>query len=246
MTGVEITDPPREREGGDVIVVGRNTFKEVIRGIHEGYFLPADYALPSALPPPEESKEGKEAEQPPPPKDPVLPPILPSEYSSLPDPPDSIPEYTFTYVPSLHILGVRHTPRRIYRFLTRRYLADEICSQVVACILEQDRREWSDDDPKHGENEERFWPKTVKPDAEWRDEMVIDQRIRPKLFWRRPSEVQEIPDYREPSAPDRRVVNVNDLQPTDEELSWDQAWRAEAAGTKDAKTPFNVRPPWTR
>ena len=27
-------------EGGDIIIVGRNMFKEIIRGIHDGYLLP--------------------------------------------------------------------------------------------------------------------------------------------------------------------------------------------------------------
>ena len=105
-------------------------------------------------------KEGEE--KPPPPKDLVLPAIPQSQYPSLPDPPPSTPEYTFTYVPSLHILGIRHTPKRIYRFLTRRYVADEICEQVVACILEQAKREWTDEDVQHGRNEEKYWPKTYK------------------------------------------------------------------------------------
>ena len=40
--------------------------------------------------------------------------------------------------------------------------------------------------------------KLIKPDSEWREKIVIDPRIRPKLFWRRPEPVEEIPDYREP------------------------------------------------
>ena len=49
------TLPSRERDGGDVIVLGRNTFKEVVRGIHEGHLLPLDYVPPT--PPEEPMKE---------------------------------------------------------------------------------------------------------------------------------------------------------------------------------------------
>jgi len=228
----------RELEGGDVVIVGRNTFKEVVRGINEGYLLPLDYEPPPP-PPPEPPKEDlkdgaeKKEEPQPPPKDPALPPIPVSEYSSLPDPPNSLPEYIFTYIPSLHILGFRNTPRRIYRFLTRRYVADEICEQVVACILEQEKREWTDEDIQHGQGEERFWPKVVKPDAEWRENLYLDPRIRPTLFWRVPSEVHEIPDYREASAPEE-ATKVEDLQPTEEEIERDRRLREQAALTSMA------------
>jgi hypothetical protein len=234
---------PLEREGGDVIVVGRNTFKEIVRGIHEGYLLPLDY-----VPPPiEESKDdqtkgdGKTEKQPEP--DPVLPAIPQTEYPSLPDPSPSNPEYTFTYVPSLHILGLRHTPRRIYRFLTRRYIADEICGQVVACVLEQSQREWREDDSAHGQDEERYWPKTVKSDAEWREAVHVDSRIRPKLLWRKPSDVAEIPDYREPSAPEDSVVKLEELRPTEEELARDKEVERENAAARlfMAPTPWNRR-----
>ena len=59
----------REKEGGDIIVLGRNTFKEVVRGIHEGYLLPLDYVPP--IPPEEPKKEEGQQQQPPPP-----PPIV--------------------------------------------------------------------------------------------------------------------------------------------------------------------------
>ena len=232
---------PREREGGDVIIVGRNTFKEIIRGIHEGYLLPLDY-VPTRPPVEAESKEGDEAKKSAAP-DPVLPAIPQTQYSSFADPPLSNPDYTFTYVPSLHILGLRHTPRRIYRFLTRRYVADEICEQVVACILEQSQREWCEDDTKHGQQEERYWPKTVPRDAEWREQIIIDPRIRPKLLWRVPSDVSEVPDYREASAPEDDKVRTEDLRPTEEEIARDKEVEAEHLSAKlfPAPSPWNRR-----
>jgi mitochondrial import inner membrane translocase subunit TIM54 len=238
-TNMESTPLTREKEGGDVIVVGRNTFKEIIRGIHEGYLLPLDYVPPS---PPEDPQKNEEKtdDKPPPPPDPILTPINPSQYSSLPDPSPSDQEYAITYIPSLHILGIRHTPKRIYRFLTRRYMADGICEQVVACILEQQKREWTDDDVRHGEDEEVYWPKTIKPEAEWREKMVIDSRIRQKLFWRQPEEVQEVYDDREASAPEDSVVRVEELRPTEEELARDQMNKAQFEGTRLIPTnPFS-------
>jgi hypothetical protein len=232
----------REKEGGDVILVGRNTFKEVVRGIHEGYILPLDYVPPQVPEAPKEVKEGETVE-PPPPADPILPAIPTSEYSSLPDPNPSNPEYTFTYIPSLHILGIRHTPKRIYRFLTRRYLADELCEQVVASILEQSQREWTDEDANHGADEEKYWPKTIKPDAEWREEMVVDSRIRPKLLWRQPTEALEVRDYRQASAPDDPVVRLEELVPTEEELERDRLAREQSQIAKlfNVPGPFGTR-----
>lgn len=226
----------REGEGGDVIVVGRNTFKEIVRGVHEGYLLPLGYELP--IPPAEEPKEGEEKSTSEP--NPVAPPIPMSEYPSLPDPQSSTPNYTFTYIPSLHILGIRHTPRRIYRFLTRRYMADEICERVVAAILQQIQREWTDEDANHGQGEEKFWPKTIAADAEWREPIVLDPRIRPKLLWRQPSPVEGIPDYRQQSAPDERFVRVQELVPTEEELERDKLEKVQSAAVKlfTAPNPF--------
>ena len=246
---------PLEKEGGDIIVLGRNTFKEVVRGIHEGYLLSLDYVAPAPPAPPtspvpeppkdevkdKESKETDKAEKPPEP-DPVLPAIPQNQYPSLPDPPPSTPEYTFTYVPSLHILGFRNTPRRIYRFLTRRYIADEIGEQVVACILEQSQRTWREEDTNHGEDEERFWPKTVAEDAEWREKVNVDPRIRPKLLWRTPSDVVEIPDYREPLAPESSLVKVEELQPTEEEIARDKEVAAQNVSAK----LFTAPNPWGR
>ena len=219
----------RETEGGDVIIVGRNTFKEIVRGVHEGYLLPLQY-----VPPPAEPKKDEESVQKTP--IPVHPPIPTSEYPQLPDPSPS-PTYTFTYIPSLHILGIRHTPKRIYRFLTRRFLADDICKQVVACILEQSQREWTDEDSQHGSNEEKYWPKTVAADAEWRELMVIDTRIRPKLLWRQPEEAHEVYDDRESLTPEF-PVNAEELIPTEEELTQLQAEKERPSASIFPPTSF--------
>jgi hypothetical protein len=236
-----------EPEGGSIIVLGRNTFKEVVRGVHEGYLLPLDYVPPT--PPEDPQKEGEPAKegeiQPQPQLDPILPAIPTSQYSSLPDPPSTAPEYTFTYIPSLHILGIRHTPKRIYRFLTRRYIADEICEQVVASILDQPKRELVAEDSQHGQDEEKYWPKTVAKDSEWREPIVIDSRIQPMLRWREPQPVEEIPDYRESSAPETEL-KVEELELTEEELARDQMIKAQAESKKEAARIFTGPNPWSR
>lgn len=240
-----IKGPTKPVVGGDIIVLGRNTFKEVIRGVHEGILLPLDYE-PPPQPAPEPPKPTEEPKKPatPPPPNPVDPAIPPSQYVSLPDPPETTPEYIFTYIPSLHILGIRHTPRRIYRFLTRRYMADEICEQVVACILDQQKRDWTEEDTQHGLNEERYWPKAIKPEAEWRENLILDPRVRRHMLWRIPSEVQEVPDYRESSAGEGSV-DVEKLVPTEDEIERDEELRASAASTETTSPP-PFTPPWIR
>jgi Inner membrane protein import complex subunit Tim54 len=199
-----------EPEGGDIIILGRNTFKEAIRGINEGYLGPLENTPPPAQPD-SDNPETKPLPLP-------LPPIPPTEYSGSPDPPES-PDYIFTYIPSLHILGFRHTPLRIYRLLTRRYIADEIGSQVAAAILSHPEREWNEGDLHAGKTEEKYWPKTVRKESEWREPLVVDPRVQGKLRWRVPGESQEVVDYREASAPEGEGTKVEELVPTEEELS---------------------------
>jgi hypothetical protein len=219
----------RQAEGGDVIVIGRNTFKETIRGIQEGYLLPLDYTPPQE--PQQDSTENTGEPQPlPPPENPLLPAIPESEYASLPDPEDG-PEWIFTYVPSTHILGIRHTPRRIFRFLTRRYQAEEICATIVAVLLQQSEREWGEDDTQLGAGEERFWPKTVARDAEWREDLAVDPRIRPRFRWRMYQPVEAVPEWRESSEP-TYVSKVEELVPTEEERVRDERIREEAEQAK--------------
>lgn len=77
----------------------------------------------------EESSEKKKKRQPP-------PFISTLDYPSAslpPATPDELgPSIT---IPFPHILGFRNTPIRMYRFLTRRYLADDIGRQVASAVL---------------------------------------------------------------------------------------------------------------
>ena len=156
------------------LVLGRHTWKEYIRGLHEGWLGPLgdtltpepktpdlqplvahspDSPLPE-IPPSETSSLEKSASSPPPidistpespsekpaekpKKPPVTPPhITPSDYASSPAAPtlpSSLPPSLS--VPLPHLLGFFNFPIRIYRFLTRRHLADTTGASVAALVL---------------------------------------------------------------------------------------------------------------
>lgn len=200
QTKEEIIEEIRKKNGipewhgikGD-IVVGRHTWKEYVRGIHEGWLGPL---TPPPLPEPEVKKveettapEGSEGEkteakpeekpeqkaerppQPPPynttndyPTSP-LPMLIPSEFSP------SIP------VQFPHILGFSNTFTRLRRFLNRRYLADDIGREVAAVCLAAAREYREDADNTRSEqqtaleHEERDWVKAV-----WKDEKPKDKK----------------------------------------------------------------------
>lgn len=178
-----------EGVGGD-IVVGRHTWKEYLRGLHEGWLGPVEaprsdesaqqsdeaetkthvpgqpslgdaavkgaanlvssdssepYPLAASTSEPQSadgtpsserpSTEEKKEEEKPKPRQPP-PYIQPSEYDAAT--PSSLtpdPIGPSVGIPMPHILGFRHTPIRIYRFLTRRRLADNIGRDVAAAVL---------------------------------------------------------------------------------------------------------------
>lgn len=189
-----IKDEPGPR--GD-IVIGRHTWKEYIRGLHEGWLGPLDPAPPPPPPtsqpdsaetvpiltkstadakqptvesvdsvaevlpdvhavatqngsssseprtpgssnPQDENKEAenKESEESKKPKGPTPAYISPTEYSAQQLPP-TIPA-TFEASSPIqfpHLLGFLNTPVRIYRFLTKRHLADAVGQEVAAAVL---------------------------------------------------------------------------------------------------------------
>lgn len=155
------------------IVIGRNTWKEYVRGLHEGWLGPLDAPPPppkeELLPvsassddasptaeqlladgaTPEEKKEEepqkseeelkKEEEQK---KKRTQPPpyISTADYASTTLSPNCPPELgPSAPVPYPHILGFLNTPVRMWRFLNRRRLADEIGAQVAAAVLAANR-----------------------------------------------------------------------------------------------------------
>jgi mitochondrial import inner membrane translocase subunit TIM54 len=168
QNGVKDFDGPQ----GD-IVIGRHTWKEYVRGLHEGWLGPLKAPAEKVLEERDsaesvESKEtpdvvsndsnelspadmqtksdGDKASNPDTitekPKKPPQPPpfISTSAYQSAPTP-ASLPS---SFDPSIpisfpHILGFTHTPLRLYRFLNRRHLADEIGRETAAIVLENYR-----------------------------------------------------------------------------------------------------------
>ncbi|KAL9607374.1 MAG: hypothetical protein Q9167_007706 [Letrouitia subvulpina] len=158
----------KEWEGaqGD-LVLGRNTWKEYLQGLHEGWLgplnppPPAPEALESTTDPKPSTQEDDsnanspgQSDLPQPEPEKSLPPsqlppyILPSAYSTCSLPP-SIPE---SFPPSLslpfpHRLGFLNTPLRIYRFLNRRYLADETGQKVAALVLASSTRPYHNETP---------------------------------------------------------------------------------------------------
>jgi mitochondrial import inner membrane translocase subunit TIM54 len=147
------------------LVIGRHTWKEYIRGLHEGWLGPLDPPpdpvpepapllessstttdAPSADPaslssqPPEEPKpeEPKPEEK----KKPYPPPAYLS-IAAYPASPLSAHAPTI-FQPSIpihqqHLLGFLKTPQRIYNFLNRRHLADRVGRETAALVLEAHR-----------------------------------------------------------------------------------------------------------
>lgn len=161
-----VHDEPGPR--GD-IVIGRHTWKEYIRGLHEGWLGPLDPPQPPPAPEPTpdakeqetktsddasptsekkdsaDSKEEKNSEEASKPKGPTPAYVSPAEYSSR-SLPATIPS-TFegsSPIPFPHILGFLNTPIRIYRFLTQRYLADSVGREVAAVVLAAFTRPYQD------------------------------------------------------------------------------------------------------
>jgi import inner membrane translocase subunit TIM54 len=61
--------------------------------------------------------------------------ISTSDYRTVPAPPEIPAEFPSTPISFPHILGFLNTPTRLYRFLNRRVLADQIGRETAAAIL---------------------------------------------------------------------------------------------------------------
>ncbi|KAI0391053.1 mitochondrial import inner membrane translocase subunit Tim54, partial [Xylariaceae sp. FL0594] len=184
--------------GGD-IVIGRHTWKEYVRGLHEGWLGPL---TPPAVPEPavaelspekkeetpikegeEEKTEEKKAEE----KKPERPPQPPPYNSTSDYPTSSIPMLIpAEFSPSApiqfpHILGFLNTFIRLGRFLNRRHLADDIGREVAAVCLAT-AREYREEPSSDGDEpaqpeqlnalswEEKDWPKSVWKEAKKQEE----------------------------------------------------------------------------
>ncbi|KAF5548133.1 mitochondrial import inner membrane translocase subunit tim-54 [Fusarium phyllophilum] len=176
--------PEYEGVKGDIIF-GRHTWKEYIRGLHEGWLGPldppvkpepitkpveADSETPKAEgEQPEEKKEEEEKkpERPPQP----LPYNTTADYSIANLPPQIPAEFSpANPIPLPHRLGFRHTLVRLNRFFNRRKLADEIGREVAAVCFASSSREWRETDGQYEQElvlkyEENDWVKSVwKPE----------------------------------------------------------------------------------
>lgn len=154
----------------------------------------------------EQTEAGKqiEAEEEKPKRRFPLPYIVPEDYESAPlsaSTPDIIGPSVGVRLP--HLLGFRNTPIRIYRFLNRRVLMDDIGRQVASAILEshrpystissKDEDSASDAVVERPEQktvldfEEKDWYKTVhQPRKEheesvWVEPIVLDERLASRM-----------------------------------------------------------------
>ena len=149
------------------IVIGRHTWKEYMRGLHEGWLGPLE---PPALPvseatdkerpeapmedqrieenserPPSETQSPTEITKDPPSTPPAKPAtqtaFIPTEgYAASSLPSSTSPVFDPSCpLPHPHILGFLNTPTRVYRFFTRRKLADRMGRETVAVILASSR-----------------------------------------------------------------------------------------------------------
>ncbi|UNI15047.1 mitochondrial import inner membrane translocase subunit tim54 [Purpureocillium takamizusanense] len=178
--------PEYEGVKGD-IVIGRHTWKEYIRGLHEGWLGPLD-APPQPAPPVAETnaataddgstdettaekKAEEEKKDEKPSRPPQPPPYNTTDDYTAANLPVHIP---FEFSPSApiafpHRLGFRHTFVRLGRFLNRRKLADSI-GRDVAAVCFAAAREYREADGQFEqqlllEREENDWPKST-----WKDE----------------------------------------------------------------------------
>ncbi|KAH6031762.1 mitochondrial import inner membrane translocase subunit TIM54 [Parastagonospora nodorum] len=236
---------------GDV-VIGRHTWKEYVRGLHEGWLGPldppvqpaeltpanfpvpqieestpkptpqstpgaepvvvhaTDDASPQALPDtpmPEEGDKPKEEENKPKKKKQPPPFIKPDEYENAvvsPHCPQALGPAAV--VPFPHLLGFWNFPIRMYRFLNRRQVADDIGRQTAAAVLgayrpfevagetanvsgndESSSAKW--EQQRLLAQEEADYHKTARDRSKdeegkervWLDDMVLDPRIAERM-----------------------------------------------------------------
>jgi import inner membrane translocase subunit TIM54 len=237
--------------GGD-IVIGRHTWKDYVRGLHEGWLGPLDSPAPAAdltpadfpvpqieeasrtstptsttggpeptivhatddaspqtlpdTPLPDEAEKSKEEDKP---KKKKQPPsfIRPTEYENAMlsrNCPQALGPTAI--VPFPHLLGFWNFPIRMYRFLNRRQIADDIGRQTAAAVLgayrpfevagetasvggsqEESSTQWEQE--RLLAYEEGNYHKTARDRSKdeagkervWLDDMVLDPRIAERM-----------------------------------------------------------------
>jgi import inner membrane translocase subunit TIM54 len=202
----------REFDGikGD-IVIGRHTWKEYIRGLHEGWLGPlTPPAEPKPLPEPateiSDSDASSTEEKLPEAKKPVEEEPKPKR-PPQPKPYNTVDDYPASNLPLLmpaelapaapirepHILGFLNTPTRMRRFFNRRALADDIGREVAAVCFSTYRefRETADQEyeqQKELEWEEKDWVKSVWKEDEKKKDADSAEDVEPpkEKIWARP------------------------------------------------------------
>lgn len=153
------------------IVIGRHTWKEYVRGLHEGWLGPLDPPPPPPAPveeaptpeettgalekkeeTPEDKEKQEKQENPKEKKDEKPKPtraapayLASTDYSSRALP-STLPQ-SFegsTPIPFPHILGFLNTPIRLYRYMNRRHLAENIGREVAGVVLASYSRPYQD------------------------------------------------------------------------------------------------------
>ncbi|CZR62046.1 related to TIM54 (component of the mitochondrial TIM22 translocase) [Phialocephala subalpina] len=218
------------------IVIGRHTWKEYVRGVHEGWLGPLTEPPKSEEKPVEagngdstaeasvETMPGitiistpREADDAPPPteeaakpddkpKKPAQPPpfITTAEYSSASAPADLPTEFDPSQpIEFPHILGFLNTPKRLYRFLNRRHLADRIGRETAAVILATYRpyhttstsaeSSFSEDADQSPQGNNQSTPQTAEQQAvlteeekEWHKSVRVRKDGEPERTWLEP------------------------------------------------------------
>lgn len=163
---IGVTEEPGPK--GD-LVIGRHTWKEYIRGLHEGWLGPLDpppapvaepldaplsegteasMASADGIPAPEnpeKTETTEKKEEKPKPSGPTPAYLAPADYSSQSLPP-SFPQSLDGSAPIAfpHILGFLNTPIRIWRYLNQRHLADTVGRDVASIVLASSTRPYHD------------------------------------------------------------------------------------------------------
>ena len=206
----------REWDGikGDLII-GRHTWKEYVRGLHEGWLGPMDPPQDPTVPsedvisaeptdqPPKDESSSEDTTKKTDPKAVTPPYITPSSYSAANLSPNCPSELSpSTAIPLPHILGFLNTPKRMYRFLQRRKLADSTGASVAALVLAAQTRPYRteaevddfsasmetasrwEQDALLKEAESEWYKSAWAPNKEgeererpWQEDMVLDPRI---------------------------------------------------------------------
>lgn len=166
---IGVQDEPGPK--GD-LVIGRHTWKEYVRGLHEGWLGPLDPPSPpvdlsapegaeeimkdtaagdeladksdNAEKKPEEEKKKDVEKSKPAAFDSAY--IYPADYSSASLPP-TLPQSFDSSVPIEfpHILGFLNTPIRLWRYLNERHLAENIGREVAGLVLASSSRPYRDE-----------------------------------------------------------------------------------------------------